>query len=78
MTAISNVHINFGPPMETIKDEPNGEPRWCFTCRKVREFRFIVRAPTEISYYGPEGDIKCGTCRTSDGDLFPGRFREWE
>lgn len=78
MSVMENVHINFGPDMKVVTDELNGEPRWCFTCRKVREFRFIVKAPTGMSYYGPEGDIKCGTCRTSDGDLFPGRFREWE
>jgi hypothetical protein len=71
------VHINYGPAMEEIVRESEGE-RWCFHCRKRREFFYIVTAPVEPDWYGPNVDIKCGTCATSDGDLFPGREREWD
>lgn len=72
-----HVLICRGPAMETIRDDPHENPRWCFTCRKVRDFRFIVRAPVEPSYYGPEPNVVCVECGQTDGDLFPGREREW-
>lgn len=71
------VHINHGPEMREIKRESQGV-KWCFKCRKRREFWFIVTAPAVPDWYGPNLDIKCGTCDTSDGDLFPCREREWE
>lgn len=74
----SVVHVNHGPTMEEIVNRVDGETRWCFVCRKHREFRYIVTAPAEPSYYGPNPDVRCGHCKSSDGDLFPGRFREWE
>lgn len=67
-----------GPAMEEVVNRPDGEVRWCFVCRKRREFRYIVMAPTEPDWYGPHADVKCAHCRTSDGDLFPGRERVWE
>lgn len=70
------VHVNHGPAMEEVKRDNLGE-RWCFHCRERREFFFIVTAPIEPSYYGPNVDVKCGTCNTSDGDMFPGGYREW-
>lgn len=72
------IHINHGPSMVEVVNRRDGEPRWCFVCRKRTEFRYIVTAPSEPSYYGPNADIKCGRCNTSDGDLFPGNSREWE
>jgi hypothetical protein len=52
--------------------------RFCFQCRKRRDFLYIVRAPVdELSYYGPTPRIECKTCKAIDGDLFPGREREW-
>jgi hypothetical protein len=72
------MHVNFGPEMVEVVNRLDGKTRWCFTCRTRREFRYIVTAPTEPSYYGPNADIKCSHCKTSDGDLFPGREREWE
>lgn len=72
------VHINRGPAMREVTRKPNGEARYCFKCRARREFLFIVTAPIVPDYYGPIADIRCGTCDTSDGDLFPGREREWE
>jgi len=63
--------------MEEVKRDNIGE-RWCFKCRKRRDFFFIVTAPIEPSYYGPNVDVQCGSCDTSDGDCFPGREREWE
>lgn len=71
------VHISRGPAMEEIIRESEGE-KWCFHCRKRREFFYIVTAPIEPSYYGPNPDVRCGHCNTSDGDLFPGGYREWE
>lgn len=70
--------ISYGPRTERIKNEVDGDARWCFRCRKVREFRFTIDAPVEVSYYGPNASIRCGTCGLDDGDLFPGRYRVWE
>lgn len=59
-----------------IRDDSDGE-RWCFQCRKRREFRFKVTTPVDpMSYYGPSPSIECGTCGLVNGDLFPGRERE--
>lgn len=77
MTDQSTLHITYGPEMERIKDEPDGE-RWCFRCRTVREFRFTVDSPIVVSYFGHNPAIRCGTCGLDDADLFPGREREWE
>lgn len=71
------VHINHGPEMREVKREGRGE-RYCFRCRTRREFWFIVTAPIVPDWYGPNCDIRCGHCHKSDGDLFPGREREWE
>ena len=71
------VHINYSPEMRQIKRESQGV-KWCFHCRKRREFWFTVMAPVVPDYYGPNCDIRCGTCNTSDGDLGFGREREWE
>lgn len=66
-----------GPKMEVIHSESLGE-RWCFRCRKRREFFYRVSAPIEPSYYDPNPSIRCDTWGHIDGDLFPGRSREWE
>lgn len=50
---------------------------WCFRCRKRRQFVRVVMVPNGMSYYGPTVDIRCGSCGLIDGDLFPGRYREW-
>ena len=70
------IHINRPGPMRTIVDEPNGEVRWCFRCRKRVPFRFVVRATVEPSYYEPNPSIQCEAGH-SDGDMFPGGCREW-
>lgn len=58
--------------------EPDGE-RWCFRCRKRRVFEYVVTVPVDPeSWYGPGRRIECGSCGLDDGDLFPGRVREWE
>jgi hypothetical protein len=63
--------------LEEILREDVGE-RWCFACRKRREFQYVVDAPVDImSWYGPTPSIRCGECGKIDGDLFPGREREW-
>jgi hypothetical protein len=52
--------------------------KWCFNCRKRAEFFFIITVPVVPDYYGPNASVRCGSCDTSDGDLFPGGEREWE
>jgi hypothetical protein len=34
-------------------------------------------SPTEPSYYGPY-PLVVGECGHTDGDLFPGRVRQWD
>lgn len=51
--------------------------KWCFQCRTRAEFHWIVMVPDGPSYYGPEAYMKCSNCDEIDGDLFPGRYREW-
>lgn len=64
--------------MRLIREEDLGE-RWCFVCRKRLEFVFQVHTPVdEMSYYGPSGSVRCKPRGHYDGDLFPGRFREWD
>lgn len=64
--------------MQETYRRPDGE-RWCFICRRVRAFVYVVDAPTDPeSYYGPTPSIRCESCGTVDGDCFPGRQREWE
>ena len=71
------ITICFSAEHRVIKHESQGV-KWCFKCRKRREFWFTVTAPIEPDWYGPNADIRCGTCNTSDGDLGFGREREWE
>jgi hypothetical protein len=71
------LNICYGPSTEEIFRESYGE-RFCFVCRKRREFFYVVKAPTEPSYYGPTRSIRCGFCDADDGDVFPGRSREWD
>lgn len=51
--------------------------KWCFCCRKRVEFVRVIMIPDGPSYYGPSVDIRCSNCEQIDGDLFPGRTREW-
>ncbi len=67
-----------GEQLEEVQRRPHGEERWCFQCRTYRPFELVVMAPVEMSYYGPTPSIRCAHCDTVDGDLFPGREREWE
>jgi hypothetical protein len=51
--------------------------RWCFLCRKRAPFTLTVHVPTDpMSYYGPHASIECERGH-NNGDLFPGRIREW-
>lgn len=64
-------------PTHVTRCEPDGEPRWCFTCRKHRPFTRTVHVPDDpMSYYGPHCTIECAHGHT-DGDCFPGTWREW-
>jgi hypothetical protein len=74
-----------GPAMVEYWRKPYGE-RWCFTCRKRRQFEnvrdipFVPENPTidDMPWYGPTDHIECSVCKTWDGDCFPGTSREWE
>lgn len=66
-----------GTRMVEVLREPHGEPRWCFRCRKRRQFLYVVHAPDGPSYYGPNPSIRCEAEHT-DGDLGFGRERWWE
>lgn len=62
--------------MREVVRQADGE-RFCFVCRKRRAFLYVVDTPVGMSYYGPTPRIECATCGTIDGDMFPGRAREW-
>lgn len=64
-------------PMEEVVRESVGE-RWCFHCRRRHQFDYIVRQTIEPSWYEPNVSIEGAPCGVFDGDLFPGRSREWE
>lgn len=52
--------------------------RWCFRCRKRRLFVQFTHVPDDpMSYYGAHYTVSCLSGH-DDGDLFPGRYREWE
>lgn len=81
-----NLHILHIPMTETLR-RPDGT-RYCFSCRTHREFVYVVDSPIVTSwcpldgdgtgaYYGPSASIRCETCGTTDGDMFPGTSREW-
>lgn len=72
----STLHICWTEPHEEVFREPDGE-RWCFTCRKRRDFEHVCMAPVGMSWYGPYQQIECTVCKTVDGDCFPGTMREW-
>ena len=74
---IGGAIICSGGPQEMIHDESVGE-RWCFHCRARRDFRYQVWADVKPSYYPPTPSIRCVHCDALDGDLFPGRAREWD
>ena len=64
-------------PTHVVSKRRDGEARWCFCCRKRTEFTLTVHTPDDPwSYYGPHATVKCERGHT-DGDLFPGRYREW-
>ena len=76
-----SVHVLY-TPMEEVSRRADGV-RWCFVCRKRRAFERVVSRPVVTSlddtgaWYGPTTDIACASCRTVDGDCFPGTEREW-
>lgn len=61
---------------EIVRDEI--ETRWCFVCRARRMFVYVVAREVGPSWYEPNQSIRCATSDHIDGDLFPGRAREWE
>ena len=65
-------------PATELSREADGDPRWCFRCRKVQVFHFVITGPTDpMSVYEPTPAIHCSVCNLYDGDLFPGRIRDW-
>ncbi len=67
-----------GEPLKEVMRRTDGDIRHCFHCRVKRRFEYVVMSPVGLSYYGPTPGIECATCHKADGDLFPGREREWE
>lgn len=72
-------------PTQEIRRETDGKSRWCFVCRKHRDFDLVTRTPIlsgdfgdACYYYGPHWQIECTHCKAVDGDLFPGRWRQWD
>lgn len=72
----ATIHVCWAEPHYEVFRKPDGE-RWCFICRKRREFEYVRKAPVGLSYYGPHDKIECTVCKTVDGDCFPGSEREW-
>jgi len=68
------VHI-LRTPMKEYSRIPLGE-RYCFKCRKRRNFTDVIMVPTDpMSYYGPTSKTVCDVCGMQDADLFPGWSR---
>jgi hypothetical protein len=76
------IHILHVPIAETRR-KPDGDPRWCFGCRTVRDFEHVISVPVCETpddtgcWYGPSHEVVCATCGLVDGDCFPGTSREW-
>lgn len=68
-----------GPgPME-VKHRKSLGIKWCFECRRRREFEKHILVPStdEGRWYGPVPEVVCLHCGTVNGDCFPGWSREW-
>lgn len=69
------IHIcGDGPHKEIVRWQDGA--RYCFKCRKQRDFEYVVMAPVGDSWYGPISRVECSVCKTVDGDCFPGTYRE--
>lgn len=83
MSSASNggsvLHLLFVPTKPVrVEQYDEGKPRWCFVCRKRVPFTLTVHTPIDpMSYYGPHATVECPKGHT-DGDCFPGTYREWE
>lgn len=85
MSGAVSVHI-LHTPMTEVRRQSIGE-RWCFHCRKRRDFEQVRDVPVlnpdvpledqTGAYYGPSDHIECAFCKTWDSDCFPGRERCW-
>ncbi len=74
---MTTIHV-LRVPTRVLSVRPDGEVRWCFYCRRRVLFTRTIHAPVDrLSYYGPHAEIACENGH-ANGDLFPGRFREWE
>lgn len=62
---------------EVIRRESMGV-KWCFVCRERVEFEFTVTREIAPSYYDPNPGVHCVPGHHWNGDLFPGRYREWD
>jgi hypothetical protein len=65
-----------GPGMREVAREESAGIQWCFRCRKRVEFTDRLMADIQPSYYEPNWVRKCPKGH-EDGDLFPGRWREF-
>jgi hypothetical protein len=78
MTRIGNAVVCREPMEEAWRQTEGDKERWCFKCRKRRQFERVCTVPVGVSYYGPNVWIECSICHTTDGDMFPGYFRTWD
>lgn len=62
--------------VKTIAEESVGI-KWCFICRSRVQFTDVLKGEIGPSYYGPWWSRICSAGHL-DGDLFPGRYREYE
>ena len=81
MTA-ADVVVCRGPKMTEFKRWDEGV-HWCFTCRKRVQFWQILRKASYediLATYGFWTHSRSIECELGhlDGDLFPGRSREWD
>lgn len=50
---------------------------FCFHCRKdTTHFQTLVEKTTP-TYWGPTSKVVCGDCGSIDGDIFPGKDRNY-
>lgn len=78
MTAEPLIHVLVVPEHLGRREiAPGPQPRWCFSCRKRTTFSGAQHIPDDpMSYYGAYWTIDCDECGETNGDCFPGTWRE--
>lgn len=50
---------------------------YCFHCRKDTAHLQTLVETAAATYWGPKIQVNCGECGAVDGDIFPGRERNY-